>query len=87
MSGGGEAPASADGPLEWPDDSAEASYLSENPTRAPAPAAPIEKAPAGAAEKLPELDHLVGRVPKQVLSALDDLFRVRFTTVRRYTDN
>ena len=36
-------------------------------------------------EKLPSLDETVGRVPAPVLALLDDLFRAKFTSVRRYS--
>jgi hypothetical protein len=37
-----------------------------------------------AGERLPALDEVVARVPAPVLALLDDLFRAKFTTVRRY---
>jgi hypothetical protein len=36
--------------------------------------------------KLPPLDELVGRVPAGVREILDNLFRAKFTSVRRYTE-
>jgi hypothetical protein len=36
-------------------------------------------------DKLPPLEELVARVPAGVRAALDDLFRAKFTTVRRIT--
>jgi hypothetical protein len=45
------------------------------------PAAPTrEEEPAGA---LPPLEELAGRVPAAVRAALDDLFRAKFSAVRR----
>jgi hypothetical protein len=35
-------------------------------------------------EKLPPLEELVARVPANVLGILDDLFRVKFTGVRKF---
>jgi hypothetical protein len=37
-----------------------------------------------AADKLPALDELVSRVPPQILGLLDDLFRAKFTGVRKF---
>ena len=37
-----------------------------------------------AGEKLPPLDQVVAKVPAPVLALLDDLFRAKFTMVRRY---
>jgi hypothetical protein len=34
-------------------------------------------------DRLPALEELVARVPPSVLAALDDLFRAKFTGVRR----
>lgn len=36
-------------------------------------------------ENLPSLDDVVRRVPAPVLALIDDLFRAKFTTVRRYS--
>lgn len=72
----------------WPDDSAEEAYLSERRpaddrgTAAgppPAPAGPVD----GPRETLPPLDAMVQRVPEGVRASLDELFRARFTGVRR----
>ena len=49
--------------------------------------APVRRAAAAAADeapvRLPPLDELVKRIPPQVRETLDDLFRARFTGVRR----
>jgi hypothetical protein len=37
-------------------------------------------------ERLPELAELVARVPPHLAGLLDDLFRARFTRVRRVSD-
>lgn len=37
-------------------------------------------------EKLPSLEEMVARVPADVVALLDDLFRAKFTGVRRYAD-
>jgi hypothetical protein len=36
-------------------------------------------------EKLPPLDDLVARVPENIRVILDDLFRAKFTGVRKFT--
>ncbi|HXQ80909.1 MAG TPA: hypothetical protein VN775_06345 [Opitutaceae bacterium] len=36
--------------------------------------------------RLPPLDELVEKVPAAVRDILDDLFRAKFTAVRKYTD-
>jgi hypothetical protein len=76
-----------DGAVSWPDDSAESSYLAEARERGEAPVAP---APSKAEEKdhvdpksLPSLEELVQRIPSEVRDVLDDLFRAKFTKVRR----
>jgi hypothetical protein len=68
----------------WPDDSAEAAFLADRPEADP-PAAPAETGPGAVPEgdPLPPLDGLVQRVPENVRAALDDLFRAKFTGVRR----
>ena len=35
-------------------------------------------------EKLPSLDDLVARVPAGALALIDDLFRAKFTSVRKF---
>ena len=41
-------------------------------------------APAAPAGSLPPLEALVGRVPAHLAGMLDDLFRAKFTGVRRF---
>jgi hypothetical protein len=60
-----------------------AAFLSEGSTAAPAPE-PVREAPRTAGAGLPGLDEVLARVPPDVLGILDDLFRAKFTTVRRY---
>ena len=36
-------------------------------------------------DKLPELEELLARVPAGVRDALDELFRAKFTSVRRFS--
>jgi hypothetical protein len=73
------------GEAEWPDESDEASFLSEAAARGDAPA-PVSDGNAAlvVGDKLPPLDELVGRVPAQVVGLLDDLFRAKFTSVRKF---
>ncbi|MFY9922922.1 MAG: hypothetical protein WCA95_14235 [Opitutaceae bacterium] len=75
-----------DGEGDWPDETDESSFLSDAAARGetPAPARDRNAAPV-VGEKLPALDDLVARVPAPVLGLLDDLFRAKFTTVRRYS--
>jgi hypothetical protein len=74
-----------EGEVEWPDETQESSFLSESASRQEAPLPPgAREAPSGPSEKLPALDSLVARVPPEVLGLLDDLFRAKFTGVRRY---
>jgi hypothetical protein len=78
-----------DGEPVWPDESAEAAFLAQagfgerqEPAAAPesfapAPETPVEK------EVLPALEDLLPRIPAEVVAALDEHFRARFTGVRR----
>ncbi|HZZ18008.1 MAG TPA: hypothetical protein VFE25_01495 [Opitutaceae bacterium] len=73
---------SVEGEAEWPDDGDEAAFLSEN-----GPQPQVELAPRQASspsEKLPDVDELVARIPPGVIALLDDLFRAKFTTVRKF---
>jgi hypothetical protein len=72
--------------VTWPDDAAESSFLSEarergEPTVAAQPRQ--EATDENDSKSLPALNELVERIPANVRETLDDLFRVRFTTVRR----
>jgi len=70
----------------WPDASAESAFLAEARQRGEtlAPAKPrqdvTEESDSG---PLPPLNELVERIPPEVREALDDLFRAKFTNVRR----
>jgi hypothetical protein len=83
-------PAPAEEPV-WPDDSAEEAFLAgrrppDDGAEAVEPAAPGPPPgePAGnGREDLPPLDDLVGRVPPGARAVLDELFRAKFTAVRR----
>jgi hypothetical protein len=77
---------SDDDESEWPDDGAEAAFLSENRDRGEVPS--LEETAAAAppaGEKLPALEDLVAKVPENIRNALDDLFRAKFTAVRRFS--
>lgn len=90
---GAEAPsqASAEETNVWPTEAEEAAFLAESrgPNGPAAVAAPPrnEIAPNEETEDtskpLPKLDELVNRIPAETRELLDDLFRAKFTTVRR----
>lgn len=73
----------------WPDETAESAFLAESRgngimpvSTAPEPAAP-QKDKEEVTKKLPGLDELVKRIPEETRELLDELFRAKFTTVRR----
>ena len=71
-------------PNAWPDERAEAAMLSELGSRGElATPAATEAVEETETRNLPPLDELVKRIPPEVREALDDLFRAKFTTVRR----
>lgn len=91
---GDEATAVADAvPLQddmaplWPDENAEAAYLSEAKGRGeetpPAATAETIDEAADANATLPSVEALKQRLPAKVLEAVDDLFRAKFTRVTR----
>jgi hypothetical protein len=69
----------------WPDDLAESAFLAEAAAEGaaddPQPARPAPRAPE---PKLPQVEALVPKVPEGVRAALDELFRAKFTKVRRF---
>jgi hypothetical protein len=70
----------------WPDDTAESAFLSEARERGEATVAakpPQEATDDNDLKPLPALNDLVERIPANIRETLDDLFRVKFTTVRR----
>ena len=70
----------------WPDETAEAAFLAEsreNGTRPAAAPPAAEPVAAVAAKPLPRLDDLVERIPSEARELLEELFRAKFTTVRR----
>jgi hypothetical protein len=79
----------------WPDDSAESAMLTEVRARDTAPAAAgsghsTASSPTAVVtdqKKLPPLDPLVARLPADVRTVLDELFRAKFTAVRRVPEN
>lgn len=71
----------------WPDESAEAAYLADARAQGESgegvPAEGPKAREQNEAKPLPTLDELVARVPADARELLDDLFRARFTSVRR----
>ena len=69
----------------WPDEAAESAFLGEAHGQGivlPPPPGPVTSDEAEPAT-LPAVDELAARVPAEVRELLDELFRARFTTVRR----
>src|ERR1017187_7848514 len=85
--GGHAADPAAGGVMEWPDEMDETAFLSEAAARgeAQAPVANRGTAPT-IGVKLPPLEALVENVPAPVREMLDDLFRAKFTAVRKFAD-
>lgn len=75
----------------WPDETAEAAFIAEARERGePIAAAPVRVAAKeesgekdGESKNLPSLESLVDRLSPEVRETLDDLFRAKFTAVRR----
>jgi hypothetical protein len=84
-----DAAAAAEGGSVWPDEAAESAFLAEArtngepPTVIPTGTAEPEEENEADGRKLPPLDDLVKRIPPEVREVLDDLFRAKFTAVRR----
>jgi hypothetical protein len=84
-----EAVPAADGGNVWPDEAAESAFLAEARTNGETPqvatvtAAEPEVENETDGKELPPLDDLVKRIPPDVRDVLDDLFRAKFTGVRR----
>lgn len=82
-----------DEPTAWPDESAEAAFLSEAKARGDviAPSATKERLDdsddADEQSPLPPLEQAVARVPRDVREILEDLFRARFVGVKRVPKN
>ena len=70
----------------WPDDAAESVFLSESRAKRETP---VSESPASVledaadAKPLPSLDDLVQKIPEESRELLDELFRAKFTKVRR----
>ena len=73
----------------WPDEAAEAAFLAEARGRGESTKASEETVREAAddngegAKALPKLDDLVNRIPAEARELLEELFRARFTAVRR----
>lgn len=72
----------------WPTEAEEAAFLAESrePSGPALATVRVEKENDEADENskpLPKLDDLVNRIPADARELLDDLFRAKFTTVRR----
>jgi hypothetical protein len=69
----------------WPDEAAEAAFLAE--TRGTAQSVAFQREGPVREEAttapLPKLDELVNRIPAESRELLEELFRAKFTTVRR----
>ena len=89
MADAAEAVPAADGGNVWPDEAAESAFLAEarangeTPSVVAARAAELETENERDGKGLPPLDDLVKRIPPHVREVLDDLFRAKFTGVRR----
>jgi hypothetical protein len=83
--------AESNGEPQWPDEAAETAFLAQarfgERQETPSPlesAAPVQAAEAPVEkEKLPALEDLLPRIPAEVMAALDEHFRAKFTGVRR----
>jgi len=72
----------------WPDDGAESAFIAEarergEPVKAVAATVELADEKEDAKRALPPLADLVKRLSPEVRETLDDLFRAKFTTVRR----
>ncbi len=85
------APGGSESPLEnganvWPDESAEMAFFAEQREQgAPVPARSAAEAgeETEGTDPLPALDELVKRIPPEARELMDELFRVKFVTVKR----
>jgi hypothetical protein len=74
-----------DGEAEWPDDADESAFLSDAAARGESQVPVGDRSGAPTLDaRLPPLDELVKRVPADVRRVLDELFRAKFTRVRKY---
>jgi hypothetical protein len=72
----------SDDSAPWPGGVDEASFLAEQRVQGIVPPAGVANEPTDLSP-LPSLDELVQRIPTEARAALDDLFRAKFTGVRR----
>jgi hypothetical protein len=82
------APVVENGANVWPDENAEAAFIAEARQRGEPVVVAVATVEAvdekeDAKRALPPLAELVQRLSPEVRETLDDLFRVKFTTVRR----
>lgn len=79
-------PFDSEGPASWPDDAAESSFIAEARDRGESVKATIATAEIideKDTKSLPPLADLLKRLSPEVRETLDELFRVRFTSVKR----
>lgn len=73
----------------WPDEMAEAAFMAEARERGEVTTSTAQRVQVkdesgeGETKDLPSLESLVGRLSPEVRETLDDLFRAKFTAVRR----
>ena len=67
----------------WPSEVDEAAFLAEQRLQGEAVIPPASLSEDGADSPLPPLAELVQRIPAETRAVLDDLFRAKFTSVRR----
>ena len=72
----------------WPDEAAEAAFLAESrggnaDVSSPPAVAVAPKVDEKANSPMPALEELVSRIPAEARELLDELFRAKFTAVRR----
>jgi hypothetical protein len=72
----------SDDSAPWPGMADEASFLAEQRVQGIVPPAGVANEPTDLSP-LPSLDELVQRIPAEARAALDDLFRAKFSGVRR----
>jgi hypothetical protein len=78
----GDAALGSEADAPWPGMADEASFLAEQRVQGIVPPAGVANEPTDLSP-LPSLDELVQRIPAEARAALDDLFRAKFSSVRR----
>lgn len=79
-------PFDSEGPASWPDDAAESSFIAEARQRGEPVKATIATAEIideKDTKSLPPMADLLKRISPEVRETLEDLFRAKFTVVRR----